>query len=175
MFPPASPGLLSNLRRQIGDGSQMPGNKCSNCSAYNFECKYEEAAKVRNPSVASEVFANLTLLSETRTPQRVRGLSWLGSYVKFFVSSYVESLESRLEKMENLLQRVRGRGPTGHHALISLITPSCVPTPTLRKNWERLSIDKPSCGTPYRAPFSRNPVPPHIDHLPSFTHTASVR
>jgi hypothetical protein len=24
----------------------MPGNKCSNCSAYNFECKYEEAAKV---------------------------------------------------------------------------------------------------------------------------------
>src|SRR6266404_447836 len=25
----------------------MPGNKCSNCSAYNFECKYEEAAKVR--------------------------------------------------------------------------------------------------------------------------------
>ncbi len=24
----------------------MPGNKCSNCAAYNFECKYEEAAKV---------------------------------------------------------------------------------------------------------------------------------
>ncbi|KAF8268480.1 fungal-specific transcription factor domain-containing protein [Lactarius quietus] len=31
------------------DGSQMPGNKCSNCSAYNFECKYEEAAKKRGP------------------------------------------------------------------------------------------------------------------------------
>jgi hypothetical protein len=27
----------------------MPGNKCSNCSAYNFECKYEEAAKKRGP------------------------------------------------------------------------------------------------------------------------------
>jgi hypothetical protein len=27
----------------------MPGNKCSNCAAYNFECKYEEAAKVCRP------------------------------------------------------------------------------------------------------------------------------
>ncbi|KAI0248863.1 fungal-specific transcription factor domain-containing protein [Lactifluus subvellereus] len=53
------------------DGSQMPGNKCSNCSAYNFECKYEEAAKKRGPP-----------------------------------KGYVESLESRLEKMENLLQRL---------------------------------------------------------------------
>ncbi|KAH9025471.1 hypothetical protein EDB85DRAFT_2149808 [Lactarius pseudohatsudake] len=35
--------------RRPGDGSQMPGNKCSNCSAYNFECKYEEAAKKRGP------------------------------------------------------------------------------------------------------------------------------
>ncbi|KAI0289724.1 hypothetical protein BC826DRAFT_591621 [Russula brevipes] len=53
------------------DGSQMPGNKCSNCSAYNFECKYEEAAKKRGPP-----------------------------------KGYVESLESRLEKMENLMQRL---------------------------------------------------------------------
>ncbi|KAH9173662.1 fungal-specific transcription factor domain-containing protein [Lactarius sanguifluus] len=36
-------------RRKKSDGSQMPGNKCSNCSAYNFECKYEEAAKKRGP------------------------------------------------------------------------------------------------------------------------------
>jgi hypothetical protein len=49
----------------------MPGNKCSNCSAYNFECKYEEAAKKRGPP-----------------------------------KGYVESLESRLEKMENLMQRL---------------------------------------------------------------------
>jgi hypothetical protein len=49
----------------------MPGNKCSNCSAYNFECKYEEAAKKRGPP-----------------------------------KGYVESLESRLEKMEGLLQRL---------------------------------------------------------------------
>ncbi|KAF8492551.1 fungal-specific transcription factor domain-containing protein [Russula emetica] len=53
------------------DGSQMPGNKCSNCAAYNFECKYEEAAKKRGPP-----------------------------------KGYVESLESRLEKMESLLQRL---------------------------------------------------------------------
>jgi hypothetical protein len=50
----------------------MPGNKCSNCAAYNFDCKYEEAAKKRGPP-----------------------------------KGYVESLESRLEKMESLLQRVR--------------------------------------------------------------------
>ncbi|KAI0298023.1 fungal-specific transcription factor domain-containing protein [Multifurca ochricompacta] len=58
-------------RRKKSDGSQMPGNKCSNCSAYNFECKYEEAAKRRGPP-----------------------------------KGYVESLESRLEKMEGLLQRL---------------------------------------------------------------------
>ncbi|KAH7926384.1 hypothetical protein BV22DRAFT_1063146 [Leucogyrophana mollusca] len=31
------------------DGSQMPGNQCSNCIAYNFECTYNEAAKKRGP------------------------------------------------------------------------------------------------------------------------------
>ncbi|KAG0702839.1 fungal-specific transcription factor domain-containing protein [Suillus ampliporus] len=31
------------------DGSQMPGNRCSNCIAYNFECTYIEAAKKRGP------------------------------------------------------------------------------------------------------------------------------
>ena len=25
----------------------MPGNRCSNCIAYNFDCLYVEAAKVR--------------------------------------------------------------------------------------------------------------------------------
>ncbi|KAG1905387.1 fungal-specific transcription factor domain-containing protein [Suillus fuscotomentosus] len=36
-------------RRKKSDGSQMPGNRCSNCIAYNFECTYIEAAKVRSP------------------------------------------------------------------------------------------------------------------------------
>ncbi|TFY75185.1 hypothetical protein EWM64_g8827, partial [Hericium alpestre] len=31
------------------DGGQMPGNRCSNCIAYNFECTYVEAAKKRGP------------------------------------------------------------------------------------------------------------------------------
>lgn len=30
-----------------GDSAQMPGSRCSNCIAYNFECTYLEAAKVR--------------------------------------------------------------------------------------------------------------------------------
>ncbi|KAH9992246.1 fungal-specific transcription factor domain-containing protein [Russula compacta] len=70
-------------RRKKSDGSQMPGNKCSNCSAYNFECKYEEAAKVCTPS------CDIAL-----------------PLVPILASRYVESLESRLEKMEGLLQRL---------------------------------------------------------------------
>ncbi|PPQ70674.1 hypothetical protein CVT26_014613 [Gymnopilus dilepis] len=31
------------------DGVQMPGNRCSNCVSYNFECTYVEAAKKRGP------------------------------------------------------------------------------------------------------------------------------
>ncbi|PPQ66905.1 hypothetical protein CVT24_008520 [Panaeolus cyanescens] len=31
------------------DGVQMPGNRCSNCIAYNYECTYIEAAKKRGP------------------------------------------------------------------------------------------------------------------------------
>ncbi|KAI0309699.1 fungal-specific transcription factor domain-containing protein [Amylostereum chailletii] len=54
-----------------GDGSQMPGNKCSNCLAYNLECSYVEAARKRGPP-----------------------------------KGYVESLENRLEKMEDLLNRL---------------------------------------------------------------------
>ncbi|KIK66923.1 hypothetical protein GYMLUDRAFT_239127 [Collybiopsis luxurians FD-317 M1] len=34
------------------DGVQMPGNQCSNCIAYNFECTYVEAAKKRGPPKA---------------------------------------------------------------------------------------------------------------------------
>ncbi|KAG1729861.1 fungal-specific transcription factor domain-containing protein [Suillus paluster] len=59
-------------RRKKSDGSQMPGHRCSNCIAYNFDCTYVEAAKV------------LTVIN----------------------FSYVESLENRLEKMENLLQKL---------------------------------------------------------------------
>ncbi|KAG9309147.1 hypothetical protein JVU11DRAFT_10857 [Chiua virens] len=33
-------------RRKKSDVSQMPGNRCSNCIVYSFECTYVEAAKV---------------------------------------------------------------------------------------------------------------------------------
>ncbi|KAF7424023.1 hypothetical protein PC9H_009323 [Pleurotus ostreatus] len=36
-------------RRKKSDGSQMPGNRCSNCIAYSFECSYVEAARKRGP------------------------------------------------------------------------------------------------------------------------------
>ncbi|KAA1476285.1 hypothetical protein DENSPDRAFT_843199 [Dentipellis sp. KUC8613] len=53
------------------NGYQTPGRKCSNCTTYNFECTYVEAATKRGP------------------PKR-----------------YVQHLETRLEKMEALLQRL---------------------------------------------------------------------
>ncbi|KAH9481126.1 putative transcriptional regulatory protein [Psilocybe cubensis] len=36
-------------RRKKSDGVQMPGNRCSNCVAYSFNCTYIEAAKKRGP------------------------------------------------------------------------------------------------------------------------------
>ncbi|KXN82670.1 Transcriptional activator protein acu-15 [Leucoagaricus sp. SymC.cos] len=33
----------------VGNGVQMPGNRCSNCITYNFECTYIETAKKRGP------------------------------------------------------------------------------------------------------------------------------
>ncbi|KAJ7334168.1 fungal-specific transcription factor domain-containing protein [Mycena albidolilacea] len=37
-------------RRKKSDGPEMvPGSRCSNCSAYNYECSYVEAAKKRGP------------------------------------------------------------------------------------------------------------------------------
>ncbi|RDB28769.1 Activator of stress genes 1 [Hypsizygus marmoreus] len=53
------------------DGGQMPGNRCSNCIAYSFDCTYIEAAKKRGPP-----------------------------------KGYVERLESRLEKLEKVLNRL---------------------------------------------------------------------
>lgn len=49
-----------------------------------------------------------------------------------FAYSYVESLESRLEKMEGLLQRVRR--PTGPVSVMFLIPSSYAPTPTSHQN-----------------------------------------
>ncbi|KAF8910428.1 fungal-specific transcription factor domain-containing protein [Gymnopilus junonius] len=36
-------------RRKKSDGVQMPGNRCSNCISYDFDCTYVEAAKRRGP------------------------------------------------------------------------------------------------------------------------------
>ncbi|KIJ13153.1 hypothetical protein PAXINDRAFT_100848 [Paxillus involutus ATCC 200175] len=49
---PSHPSPLAQslmLTTYQGDGSQMPGNRCSNCIAYNLDCTYLEAAKKRGP------------------------------------------------------------------------------------------------------------------------------
>ena len=40
-----------------GDGGQMPGNRCSNCIAFHFQCTYVEAAKVRPPFYPVSILA----------------------------------------------------------------------------------------------------------------------
>ncbi|EAU83262.2 nuclear protein [Coprinopsis cinerea okayama7 len=77
-------GLEHNrMLMRLGDGVQMPGNRCSNCIAYNFECTYVEAAKGK---VVLKTSQNVAELRD--------------------IYSYVESLENRLEKLENLLRRL---------------------------------------------------------------------
>lgn len=88
----------------------MPGNKCSNCAAYNFECKYEEAAKVCRRSYRLPLATGpLTCHVRNEGPLKGAYIHRYGVYqnVPTFCIRYVESLESRLEKMESLLQRVR--------------------------------------------------------------------
>ncbi|KAF9064495.1 fungal-specific transcription factor domain-containing protein [Rhodocollybia butyracea] len=68
-------------RRKKSDGVQMPGNRCSNCLAYKLDCTYVETARKRGPPKALVCIL----------------------YRQF---SYVESLETRLEKMEGLIRRL---------------------------------------------------------------------
>ncbi|KAH9847217.1 fungal-specific transcription factor domain-containing protein [Lenzites betulinus] len=81
-------------RRKKSDGAQMPGNRCSNCVSYRLECTYVEAAKVRVrcPAVRPGAIS------------RPPGLD-PGAHV-FSGNAYVESLETRLEKMEKLLNKL---------------------------------------------------------------------
>jgi hypothetical protein len=88
----------------------MPGNRCSNCISYNYDCTYLEAAKV---ILLSAIFVKTEESPiETWPAQRVsrnlaspidspeaRGLRF----------RYVEGLEKRLESMEKLLRKVRAR------------------------------------------------------------------
>lgn len=56
----------------------MPGNRCSNCIAYSFECTYVEAAKVCPTFYPVDLLAPILLL-ETWSSKRVGSLSGLAS------------------------------------------------------------------------------------------------
>ncbi len=76
----------------IGDGGQMPNNRCSNCITYNHECTYVEAAKVRSLLYAKSMDNSImTVNYQKRGPPK----------------GYVEGLESRVVTMEKLLVKVR--------------------------------------------------------------------
>ncbi|OSC97677.1 hypothetical protein PYCCODRAFT_1376657 [Trametes coccinea BRFM310] len=78
-------------RRKKSDGAQMPNSRCSNCVSYRLECTYVEAAKVRPPPRYPRIARDCS------APPRSAGLPR---------GDYVESLESRLEKMEKLLNKL---------------------------------------------------------------------
>lgn len=93
----------------VGDGVQMPQNRCLNCITSKLECTYVEAAKVCCLFASSLAHAHLLLrdvdlrkgeqCSDRETCQMKR--------VHTRVHRYVESLEIRLERTEKLLQKVR--------------------------------------------------------------------
>lgn len=111
----------------------MPGNRCSNCIAYNFECTYNEAAKVMSALIVSMNIREFTPRPEARSAERVREAfyTWI---IKLTRGScrYVESLETRLEKMEGLLQRVCLPPSLHHHR--RLFPASYAPMPISLKN-----------------------------------------
>ncbi|KAI5890735.1 uncharacterized protein SCHCODRAFT_058182 [Schizophyllum commune H4-8] len=65
------PRACDHCRKRKSDSSQMPGNRCSNCIAFNLECQH-------------------TIPVRKRGPQK----------------RYVEELEARINKMEELLRKL---------------------------------------------------------------------
>lgn len=91
----------------IGNGVQMPGNRCSNCITNNYECTYVETARV---CLCHPIFFLILSLRFHRNEVLRRGESHTDRHVDFCwygTASYVESLENRLQKLEKLLKRVR--------------------------------------------------------------------
>lgn len=60
-FVIAGPQLLL-INIALGDGGQMPNNRCSNCIAYNLDCTYVEAAKVRHRSLPLYSYLNFFVI-----------------------------------------------------------------------------------------------------------------
>lgn len=141
----------------------MPGNKCSNCAAYNFECKYEEAAKVCR--LAYDLPAAGPLIHHVRNEGPLKGA--------YIVPVFITTLQLLHKGMWKVSSREWRKWRAScsecvvqqdYASYIFLIVSSYVPTPTSLKNWERRLIDKPLFETPCRAPFRINPVRLFIAH-----------
>jgi hypothetical protein len=143
----------------------MPGNKCSNCAAYNFECKYEEAAKVCRPGY------DLPSSSWTPNPPRQKRGPPKGCVHRSGVYQHVPTFcikicgKSRVPTGKNGEPLATGASSSRTRLRVGfLIASSYVPTPTSHQNWGRRLIGKALFETPCHAPFRINPVRPLIDH-----------
>jgi hypothetical protein len=146
----------------------MPGNKCSNCAAYNFECKYEEAAKVCGPGydlpapgwALTHLVRNEDLRKGAWIAPRLTHMFQLLHKVMWKVSN-CDWKKWRAYCNECVVQR-------GSCLLRFLILSSYARTPTSLKNWERRLIGKNLFETRCHAPFRISPARPPIDHRHSF-------
>jgi hypothetical protein len=105
--------LLSSGRAFIpttaGDGTSSRA-KCTHCLSSDSDCIFTESTKVCSLPLVNALSSLSTWFSQTRGPPKryvarfVIGVSYLISNLYPF--SYVDSLETRLEKMEGMLSRV---------------------------------------------------------------------
>lgn len=92
-----------------GDGTSSRA-KCTHCLSSGSDCIFTESTKVCSLSLVNALLWLSTWLSQTRGPPKryvarfIIGASYLIS--NFYPVSYVDSLETRLEKMEGMLSRV---------------------------------------------------------------------
>jgi hypothetical protein len=92
----------------VGDGSQVPHTRCTNCVVYNYECTYVESAKVRSADSIDAIILTNTEQLETESSEIVRHFaSTFDTMALLSTFSYVESLEKRVAKLQQLLGKVR--------------------------------------------------------------------
>ena len=101
-FPPSR----SYANICVGDGSQVPLIRCTNCAAYDYDCTYVENAKVRSTDgVGTIILMNMEHL-ETWSSKIVRPFPSTYDVALSSSFSFVESLEMRVAKLQQLLGEV---------------------------------------------------------------------
>ena len=86
----------------------MPGNKCSNCTAYGLECTYVETAKVKQFVFIRGKCEWLMIVLQKRGPSKGYFHPFVSDATTLLISKerYVEALENKVEKLGKLIRQV---------------------------------------------------------------------